>query len=432
MTYQETLNYLYQQLPMYQRIGNAAFKKSLDNILVLCEALNQPQTNFRSVHIAGTNGKGSSSNMLAAVLQAAGYKTGLYTSPHLKSFTERIKINGQDVPEEYVVAFVGQHQPLFEKVQPSFFEMTVALAFQFFADEGVDVAIIEVGLGGRLDSTNIITPLVSLITSIGLDHQALLGHDLPSIAREKAGIIKPGVPVVVSQTQPEIREVFAQKAASAEAPLSFADQEYQVQPASSDSVYYQVVEVKKQGLPYLPHLKLDLPGNYQLMNLPGVLKVLELLNSQGFSIGLEEIREGLGQVKELTQFKGRWQVLHQKPLTICDTGHNEDGIRQVVRQLRELPCRQVHFVFGTVSDKDISSVLALLPKEGVYYFCRPDIPRGLPVEELLPLTQAAGLWGEPFETVGAAYQAARQAASEEDVIFIGGSTFVVAEIPDLL
>ncbi|CAN5901182.1 folylpolyglutamate synthase/dihydrofolate synthase family protein [soil metagenome] len=432
MTYQETLNYLYQQLPMYQRIGNAAFKKSLDNILVLCEALNQPQTNFRSVHIAGTNGKGSSSNMLAAVLQAAGYKTGLYTSPHLKSFTERIKINGQDVPEEYVVAFVGQHQPLFEKVQPSFFEMTVALAFQFFADEGVDVAIIEVGLGGRLDSTNIITPLVSLITSIGLDHQALLGHDLPSIAREKAGIIKSGVPVVVSQTQPEIREVFAQKAASAEAPLSFADQEYQVQPASSDSVYYQVVEVKKQGLPYLPHLKLDLPGNYQLMNLPGVLKVLELLNSQGFSIGLEEIREGLGQVKELTQFKGRWQVLHQKPLTICDTGHNEDGIRQVVRQLRELPCRQVHFVFGTVSDKDISSVLALLPKEGVYYFCRPDIPRGLPVEELLPLTQAAGLWGEPFETVGAAYQAARQAASEEDVIFIGGSTFVVAEIPDLL
>jgi dihydrofolate synthase / folylpolyglutamate synthase len=431
MTYQETLDYLYQQLPMFQRIGKAAFKKSLDNIVALCDALGQPQQKIRSVHIAGTNGKGSSSNMLAAVLQTAGYKTGLYTSPHLKSFTERIKINGMDVPEDYVVTFVEQHLYLFEKVQPSFFEMTVALAFQYFADEEVDVAIIEVGLGGRLDSTNIITPLISLITSIGLDHQALLGNDLPSIAREKAGIMKPGVPAVISHTQTAVAEVFSAKASTTGSPLFFADQEYQVEPVSSDSFLYQVLEVRHRSEVFLPKLKLDLPGQYQLMNLPGVLKVLELLKDQGFTLTEQHIREGLAEVQKRTQFKGRWQVLHHKPLTICDTGHNEDGIRQVVLQLRQLPCRQLRFVFGTVNDKDASSVLALLPKEGLYYFCRPAIPRGLPVEELLPLAQEARLRGKAFDSVAAAYAAARQEAEEEDVVFVGGSTYVVAEIPDL-
>ena len=430
MTYPETLAYLYQQLPMYQRIGNAAFKKSLVNIEALSAALGSPQTLFKSVHLAGTNGKGSSSNMLAAVLQAAGYRTGLYTSPHLKSFTERVKLNGADVPEQYVVDFVERHRDLFEEVQPSFFEMTVALALRYFADEQVDVAVVEVGLGGRLDSTNIITPLVSLITSIGLDHQALLGDTLPAIAGEKAGIIKRGVPVVISQTQAEVEEVFRKKAAEEGAALTFADQEYrvvqrQILPAA------QVVDVYRQNEPFLPDLTLDLPGLYQGLNLPGVLKVLDLLLERGFNLPEEKVREGLGQVRHFTQFKGRWQVLHQRPLTICDTGHNEAGIRLVVHQLRQLFYRRLRIVFGAVNDKDLSPILALLPKEAVFYFCRPDIPRGLAVEELLKVARQAGLQGAGYRSVEAAYGAALAEAAPEDVIFIGGSTFVVAEIPDL-
>lgn len=430
MTYPETLAFLYQQLPMYQRIGNAAFKKSLVNIEALCEALGSPQNLFKSVHVAGTNGKGSSSNMLAAVLQAAGYKTALYTSPHLKSFTERIKINGADVPEEYVVGFVERHRGLFERVQPSFFEMTVALAFRYFADEQVDVAVVEVGLGGRLDSTNIITPEISLITSIGFDHQALLGDTLPAIAREKAGIIKNGIPVVISQTQPEVAEVFVEKAAEAGATITFADQEYRILHRQMHPTF-QVVDVYFKNDLYLADLRLDLAGLYQGLNLPGVLKVTDVLREKGFNLTEGQVREGLGQVRKYTQFKGRWQVLRHQPLTLCDTGHNEAGIRQVVGQLRQLPFRRLRFVFGAVDDKDLSPILALLPKEAVYYFCRPAIPRGLAEEELLSLARRAGLQGAAYPSVEVAYLAAQAEAAPEDLIFIGGSTFVVAEIPDL-
>jgi dihydrofolate synthase / folylpolyglutamate synthase len=430
MTYQETLSYLYQQLPMFQRIGNAAFKKSLANIYSLCHALGNPHSQFKSVHIAGTNGKGSSSNMLAAVMQAAGYKTGLYTSPHLKSFTERIKINGLDVPEEYVVQFVAEHKQLIESIEPSFFEMTVAMAFQYFADQRVDIAIVEVGLGGRLDSTNIINPLVSLITSIGLDHQALLGNDLVSIAGEKAGIIKPGIPAVISHTQAEITEVFRQKALAEGSPISFADQEYRVEQLSTGH-FNQLVNVYQQEQLYLANLTMDLPGHYQRFNLPGVLKVCELLNETCFSLSEQQIRNGLGQVRVLTQFKGRWQVLKSKPLTICDTGHNVDGVKLVIDQLRQLQAQRLRIVWGMVNDKDISPILQLLPTDARYYFCQPAIPRGLAVIELVEKAKAFGLIGDAFASVEEACKAAQKEASAEDVVFIGGSTFVVAEIAEL-
>ncbi|KAA6434832.1 bifunctional folylpolyglutamate synthase/dihydrofolate synthase [Rufibacter glacialis] len=415
---------------MFHRIGNAAFKKSLDNVLALTAALDHPQHKFKSVHVAGTNGKGSSSSMLAAVLQAAGYKTGLYTSPHLKEFTERIRVNGQMISREKVAAFTTNHKGLFEQVQPSFFEMTVALAFEHFVEEQVDIAIIEVGLGGRLDSTNIITPLVSLITNIGLDHQALLGNSLPEIAAEKAGIIKPEVPAVVSTTQAAISQVFLERSLETRSPLTFADQRFTVEPlrTTGTATYYNVV---RQGEPYLDELELSLLGNYQRHNLPGVLATLEELQKQGFSISESQVREGLRQVQSLTGLKGRWQVLGQQPLMICDTGHNIDGLTQVVKQLLALQAKQVHFVFGAVNDKDIQSVLRLLPVSYRYYFCEAQIPRALPVQKLYEEAQFAGLKGNAYPTVEDAILAAKAFAQEDEVIFIGGSTFVVAEIADL-
>ena len=430
MTYQACIDYLYQQLPMFQRIGNAAFKKSLHNTLVLCEALGNPQHTLSFVHVAGTNGKGSSSHMLAAALQEGGYKIGLYTSPHLKSFTERIKINGVEIPEAYVVTFVEQHRGLFDDLKPSFFEVTVAMAFRYFADQHVDLAVVEVGLGGRLDSTNILTPLVSLITNIGLDHQALLGDDLQSIAREKAGIIKPGIPAVITSTQNQVAAIFLNKAAEGKSALSFADQQYRIELRETDP-YYQTVDVYRQEALYLPQLKLDLPGDYQRLNLPGVLKVLELLSEKGFALSVSTLREGLGQVRKHTNLKGRWQVLREKPLTICDTGHNADGIALVVGQLERLSYRSLHFVFGAVKDKDISGILALLPPHYTYYFCQPALPRALPVGELAQMAQEAGLHGNTYLQVQEAYDAARAQASAEDVIFIGGSTFVVAGIEEI-
>lgn len=430
MTYPECISYLYQHLPMFHRVGNIAYNNSLQNIDYLTKALDNPQYNFKSVHVAGTNGKGSSSNMLAAILQQAGYKTGLYTSPHLKDFTERIKINGEDIPQEYVVNFVAAHQGLFAQVKPSFFEMTVALAFKYFSDQQVDIAIIEVGLGGRLDSTNIITPLVSLITNISLDHQSLLGDDLASIAAEKAGIIKSGIPVVISKTQPEVKEIFRQKAAEMTAPIVFADQQYLVHALHQDfkKQYYLVEE---NGQIRFQHLALDLIGAYQRYNLPGTLVTLDFLKDKGFRIKEVDIVEGLANVQQLTGFKGRWQILNVKPFTICDTGHNVDGITQVIKQLKSLPGEQVHFVFGAVRDKDISHILKLLPPHYKYYFCQAQIPRALPVDELVKLAAEAGLEGESYQTVTAAIQAAKTNANDNEVIFIGGSTFVVAEIEEL-
>ena len=430
MTYQECIDYLYKQLPVFHRVGSSAFKRGLDNVLALTQALDNPHHQVKTIHIAGTNGKGSSSNMLAAVLQAAGYKTGLYTSPHLKEFTERIRINGQDLPGAYLVSFVEEYRHLFESIQPSFFEMTVALAFKYFAEEQVDIAVIEVGLGGRLDSTNIIHPQVSLITNISLDHQQILGDDLPTIAREKAGIIKPGVPVVISQTQPGIAAVFQQAAQACQSPIFFADQEYQVSGVRHQ-LPGQVLEINRAGRPFLPRLELSLGGNYQQCNVLGVLQVLALLQQQGYRISEAHIRQGLSQVNTLTGFKGRWQVLAQRPLTICDTGHNEDGVKQVVEQLLSLQAPRVHVVFGMVQDKDVGPILQLLPTSFTYYFTQASLPRALPVGELQQLAGGFGLQGRAFPEVNAALAAARQAAGPDDVIFIGGSTFVVAELDEL-
>ena len=433
MSYKETLNYLYEQLPMFQRVGAAGFKKGLGNTLVLAEALGHPERQFRSVHVAGTNGKGSSSHLLAAVLQAAGYKVGLYTSPHLREFTERIKVNGQELPPEYLVEWVARWRPLFEQVEPSFFEMCVALAFAYFAEQHVDVAIVEVGLGGRFDSTNIITPLVSLITNISFDHQALLGNTLPEIAGEKAGIIKPGVPVVVSQRQPEVAAVFVQEAAAKLAHLVFADQIYQTEFAAEPSAEtgLRPLLITQHGRPYLPNAELGLPGDYQQFNLPGVLATLDELRAQGFRITEAAVRTGLRKVARLTGLRGRWSIIGRRPLVVCDTGHNAAGLQLVVAQLRRLPHQRLHLVIGTVNDKDVPAMLALLPAEGTYYFCAANIPRALPAVELAALAAAGGLVGQEYESVAAAVAAARAAAGPDDAVFIGGSTFVVAEVDAL-
>ncbi|SMB99848.1 FolC bifunctional protein [Hymenobacter roseosalivarius DSM 11622] len=433
MTYAETLAYLYEQLPMFQRVGAAGFKKGLGNTQVLAAALGNPERKFRSVHVAGTNGKGSSSHLLASVLQAAGYKVGLYTSPHLREFTERIKINGQELPPEYLVAFVEQWRPLFEEVKPSFFEMCVALAFRYFADEKVDIAIVEVGLGGRLDSTNIITPLVSLITNISFDHQALLGDTLPLIAAEKAGIIKAGVPAVVSQTQPEVVAVFAEAARSLAAPLTFADQHYYatiIAPQSPEAES-QRVRVTLNGTVLLDELELGLVGDYQRLNLPGVLAVLNELRQQNFGIPEAAVRQGLRDVRQLTGLRGRWSIIGRRPLVVCDTGHNEAGLRLVTAQLARLTYRQLHVVLGVVNDKDVTQMLTILPPTAIYYFCQAGIPRALPAAELAERAATVGLRGAIYGPVSAAVKAARLAAGPDDVVFIGGSTFVVAEVEEL-
>lgn len=433
MTYSETLAYLYEQLPMFQRVGAAGFKKGLGNTLAMAEALSNPERQFRSVHVAGTNGKGSSSHLLAAVLQSAGYKVGLYTSPHLREFTERIRVNGQELPPDYLVEWVARWQSLFADVQPSFFEMCVALAFSYFAEQRVDVAIVEVGLGGRFDSTNIITPLVSLITNISFDHQALLGNTLPEIAGEKAGIIKAGVPVVVSQHQPEVAAVFEREAASKLAHLVFADQIYQASFAAEASAEtgLRPLALTQHGRPYLSNAELGLPGDYQALNLPGVLATLDELRALGFRITEAAVRTGLRQVAQLTGLRGRWSTVGRRPLVVCDTGHNAAGLRLVVAQLRRLPHRQLHLVVGTVNDKDVAGLLALLPPEGTYYFCAANIPRALPAKELAEQATGLGLPGQAYGSVAAAVAAARAAAGPEDVVFIGGSTFVVAEVDDL-
>lgn len=426
MTYQECLTYLYEQLPTFHRVGSSALTKNLDNTLALSAALDNPHQHFPCIHIAGTNGKGSSSNLLAAILQSAGYKTGLYTSPHLKEFTERVKINGEDITPDFLIRFVEANIPLFQKIKPSFFEMTVALAFKYFADQKIDIAVVEVGLGGRLDSTNIITPLVSLITNISLDHQNILGDDIVSIAGEKAGIIKKQVPVVIGKTQPDIAAVFTQKATAEKAPIYFADQEYQVTLVKQD-LNRQYFKVIKESEILYQDLELALAGQYQIYNLPGVLQVVEILKQQGFIIPEVAVRTGLARVNQLTGFKGRWQVVSQSPLTICDTGHNIDGVKQIVEQLRSMERPRVHFIFGVVNDKDVNGILALLPLPYNYYFCQAQLPRALPAPELARLAANYGLKGETYSDVNEAYVAAVAAAGPEDVIFIGGSTFVVAE-----
>lgn len=429
MTFQETLDYLYACLPMYQRIGKAAFKKDLANTHLFCEKLGNPQDKFHSIHIAGTNGKGSSAHMIAAILQSAGYRVGLYTSPHLKRFTERIRVNGGEMEEEVVVQFVDEHKDFIEKLQPSFFEMTVALAFDYFARKQVDFAVVEVGLGGRFDSTNIVNPVVSLITGISDDHKAMLGDSLPEIAYEKAGIIKKNTPVVISEYQPDIAHVFCAKAESLRAPILFASWEYRAETVEWEENALVLNVFKDDKISY-ERLKCGLTGSYQTKNIPGVLKSIDLLSVR-FPVSEQAVREGLLRVKELTGLKGRWQLLKNKPLTICDTAHNPGGLKFVFGQLERIPRKTLRVVFGMVNDKATEAILKLLPIQGYYYFCQADIPRALNAETLYAAAAAVGLKGEIIPDVNAALDKAMSDADQDDLIFIGGSSFVVAEINDL-
>jgi dihydrofolate synthase/folylpolyglutamate synthase len=442
MDYAQTLQYLYAQLPMFTRVGASAYKDDLTNTIELCKRLGDPQHEFKSVHVAGTNGKGSTSHMLAAILQTAGYKTGLYTSPHLRDFRERIRINGEMINHQQVINFVAEHRSDFEDIQPSFFEMTVGLAFDIFAKEKVDIAIIEVGLGGRLDSTNIITPLLSVITNIGWDHMNILGDTLQLIASEKAGIIKPGVPVIVGEHQPEVANIFLRKAAQNEADISFASDEWdvavkvlsrksKVESLKSKVGFSEYIDIciHKKG-PRLPafDLMLDLTGSYQLKNIKTVLSAVAQLRLQGFTISDEHLLTALRQVKTLTGIHGRWETLSTHPLTICDTGHNPEGIQEVLKNIAAVNYRQLHFVIGMVNDKDISKILAILPSDAIYYFCKPDIPRGLEAESLKLKAEISGLHGDAYLSVKAAFESAQSHAGQNDLVFVGGSTFVVAEV----
>jgi dihydrofolate synthase / folylpolyglutamate synthase len=427
MNYKETLDYLYSQLPMYSRIGAPAFKKDLTNTIKLCEALGNPYQKFRSIHIAGTNGKGSTSHMLAAVLQTAGYKTGLYTSPHLKDFRERIRVNGEMISEQTVVDFAEKNKNEFEKIQPSFFEMTVALAFDHFAKEKVDVAVIETGLGGRLDSTNIITPVLSIITNISFDHMDMLGDTLEKIAIEKAGIIKRNIPVVIGESIAETKKIFKDKAGDMNAPLSFADETYFISSAAfADDGFH--LSVLKNKMPFLNDLILDLPGYYQEKNVCTVLKAIDDLNDLKFSISEQQIRSALKQVKILTGLRGRWDILSKYPLIIADVAHNEGGFKEVFEQLRKQKYDKLHFVIGFVKEKDLEHILPLFPKEAIYYLCKPDIPRGLDVNSLREMADKFSLTSKTFSSAKLSLEEAKKDAKPNDLIYIGGSTFVVAEL----
>lgn len=404
MNYTNTLNWMFSQLPMFQRQGKSAFKKDLTNSIAFSKHLNFPESKFKTIHVAGTNGKGSTSHMLASILQEAGYKVGLYTSPHLKDFRERIKINGEVIRKIDVINFIKKNQLFFEAHKLSFFEMTVGLAFEYFAKQKVDIAIIEVGLGGRLDSTNIISPEVSVITNIGLDHTQFLGETLPEIAFEKAGIIKKNTPVVIGEYQEEIFHVFEEKANRNNAKLYLASK-------NINAIYQS-----------------DLKGNYQQNNIKTVVQTIKILVSKGFKISKDNLKVGLENVVKNTGLLGRWQLISTMPKAICDTGHNKEGLLYVLKQLEEEKFEKLHFVFGVVNDKDLSTILHLFPKKAVYYFCKPDIPRGLSQEELQKQCLNYGLEGATFESVKLAYKMALKNASKKDLIFIGGSTFVVAEI----
>lgn len=423
MNYPETLDYLYNSAPLFQQVGKAAYKEGLSNTHLLDAHFGHPHRNFKTIHVAGTNGKGSCSHTLAAILQAAGYKTGLYTSPHLIDFRERIRINGQIAPESFVIDFVEKHRSFFEPLSCSFFELTTAMAFHYFAQEEVDVAIIEVGLGGRLDCTNIITPALSLITNISLDHTQFLGSTLAQIATEKAGIIKNNVPVVVGETTPETKPLFVDKATQVGTKLTFAEEEALLIESSYDETgtpIYQTVDY--------PNLSGELRGLYQRKNTQTVLSAIRQLNQLGFNLTEAAVRKGFANVCQFTGLMGRWQQLSAKPKIICDTGHNVAGISYVVEQLSHEKYNQLHIVMGMVSDKDIESVLKLMPKQATYYFTQAAIPRAMPAEELQLLAERHELKGSTYQTVESAYLKAKEVALPNDLLFIGGSSFVVADL----
>ncbi len=404
MNYQDTVNWMFRQLPMYQNKGKSAYKKDLSNILLLSGHLGNPQENFKSIHVAGTNGKGSTSHMLASILQEAGYKVGLYTSPHLKDFRERIRINGKVISKQFVIGFIKRNKTFFEKNQLSFFEMTVGMAFDYFAKQNIDIAVIEVGLGGRLDSTNIITPELSVITNIGFDHMKFLGNTLEKIAGEKAGIIKQNIPVVIGETQMETKTVFETKVKAVNSTIYFADQ-------LVNSV-----------------LESDLKGSYQTHNIKTVIQSITVLRALGFQISESELKKGLLSVVKNTGLQGRWQVLGQNPKIICDTAHNKEGLTQAIEQLQSEQFDKLHIVFGVVKDKDLNALIPLLPVNATYYFCKPDIQRGLDTKELQSAFTKYGLIGNTYQSVEIAYRSSISNAKKDDLIYVGGSTFVVAEI----
>lgn len=428
-SYKHTLDFLYTRLPMYQRTGPAAYKNTLDNTLALDQFFGYPHQQFKTIHVGGTNGKGSSSHLLASVLQEAGYKVGLYTSPHLIDFRERIKINGEMIPEEQVVAFVDQFRQSKElqQLEPSFFEITVAMAFDYFRNQQVDVAIVEVGLGGRLDSTNIIRPELALITNISLDHTALLGNTIEQIAAEKAGIIKPHVPVVISESNDSYNFVFEAFAHEKHSPISFADQEFQAGYSMLLPEGKQLFNFQQNGELVFPNLKMDLLGNYQQKNASGVLKALELLTEQGWEITRSAIYEGFSKASSNTGLRGRWEVVGNNPLMVCDTAHNEAGLKAVVAQMHATPWKQLHIVLGMVNDKNLDLALAVLPQQANYFFTQASIPRALPATDLANQAAAFGLHGEVVPSVSEAVAKAQAQAEAEDLIYIGGSTFVVAD-----
>jgi len=419
MNYEETLEYLYSQLPIFQRIGAAAYKANLDNTYALMDVLSHPEKAFKCIHIAGTNGKGSSAHLLASIYQEAGYKTGLYTSPHLKDFRERIRINGEMISQAYVVDFVEEYAEAFLKISPSFFELTMAMAFQYFADQKVDMVIVETGLGGRLDSTNIVFPELSIITNIGKDHMQFLGNTLAEIANEKAGIIKSKIPVLIGERQDDIQDVFIEKAEKLSAPLFYAEDVIQFVLLDENKNIYEILDKDRSGK---IQFQLPLLGKYQRKNLITVLAAARLLKIED-----KYIKQGIENVIINTHLLGRWQIVSQQPLIVLDTAHNEDGLRYVMAQLEDTFYEKLHFVLGVVNDKSLEGILRLFPKSASYYFCKADIPRGLDPEILQEMATQEGLSGKVYPSVKDALLAAKLGAAKNDLIFVGGSTFTVAE-----
>jgi dihydrofolate synthase/folylpolyglutamate synthase len=428
MNYRQTIDFLFSSLPMFHRIGDAAIKKDLTNIRLLCDMLGQPQTKFPSVHIAGTNGKGSTSHMIAAVFQATGQKVGLYTSPHYVDFRERIKVNGEMIGEKDVIRFVKNYKEKWSDIQPSFFEITLAMAFDFFRKEKIDIAVIETGLGGRLDSTNIITPQMSVITNIGFDHMKMLGNTLPEIAFEKAGIIKYKVPVVIGEWQQETAQVFKNKALKENAPIHFASK-HLVVVQTHKTFSKQILQVRTREKEWFRDLSTDMTGPYQLRNVRTVLECFYRWNQYypAMAVTDREIKRGLGNVKNFTKMIGRWMVIQQKPLVLTDAAHNHHGMMAMLPELLKQPVKTRHFVLGFVSDKDIINILALFPKDGRYYWCAPDIPRARPAGEVALAGFDLGLQGVSFKSVMEAYRQAINTAGKADLVFVGGSSYVVGD-----
>ena len=423
MTYEETITYLYNSAPLFQNVGGDAYKEGLGTTLKLDEHFGHPHRRFKTIHVAGTNGKGSCSHTLAAILQSAGYKVGLYTSPHLVDFRERIRVNGEMIPQQQVIDFVEQHRSFFEPLHPSFFELATALAFHHFAEQEVDVAVVEVGLGGRLDCTNIIRPDLCVITNISFDHIQFLGDTLAKIASEKAGIIKPGIPVVIGETTPETKPVFMETALKQGAPIHFAEEERLMRShlPQNGKNYYWTTDY--------PHLEGELGGLCQVYNTNTLMSAIRTLTSIGYHIEEEHVREGFGNVCALTGLMGRWQKIQDTPLTYCDTGHNKAGIGLILEQIKYQEFRHLHFVIGMVNDKDIRGVLDMLPRDATYYFTKASVSRALDEHELQRLAkEVGGLTGDTYPTVKEAFKAANANAQKDDFIFVGGSTFIVADL----